>query len=109
MEHRLARLVQLGIRQARYFGREKTLFQLAMAAAVANFTLIAARGDGFGSALTPMLTLLLLATAILMAFYRPQPARPASQPVRIAGPLAQGPWLFRTTASIKMSVLWTDL
>jgi hypothetical protein len=40
-EHRLARLVQLGIRQARYFGRQKTLFQLLMAATVANLTLIA--------------------------------------------------------------------
>ena len=28
MEHRLARLMQLGIRQARYFGRAKTRFQL---------------------------------------------------------------------------------
>jgi len=42
-EHRLARLVQLGIRQARYFGRQKTLFQLLMAATVANLTLIAAK------------------------------------------------------------------
>ncbi len=41
-EHRIARLIQLGVRQARYFGREKTAFQLAMVAAVANFTLIAA-------------------------------------------------------------------
>lgn len=40
-EHRLARLVQLGIRQARYRGRAKTLFQLYMAAAVANLTLLA--------------------------------------------------------------------
>jgi hypothetical protein len=40
-EHRLARLVQLGIRQARYIGRAKTLFQLLMAAAVANLTLVA--------------------------------------------------------------------
>jgi len=40
-EHRLARLVQLGIRQARYFGRLKTLFQLLMAATVANLTLVA--------------------------------------------------------------------
>lgn len=37
VEHRIARLVQLGIRQARYFGRCKVAFQLAMAAAVANF------------------------------------------------------------------------
>ena len=42
-EHRLARLVQLGIRQARYFGRVKTLFQLLMAATVANLTLVAAK------------------------------------------------------------------
>jgi len=41
VEHRLARLVQLGIRQARYAGRTKTLFQLLMAAAVANLTLLA--------------------------------------------------------------------
>jgi len=42
-EHRLARLVQLGIRQSRYFGRVKTLFQLLMAATVANLTLVATR------------------------------------------------------------------
>ena len=36
VEHRLARLVQLGIRQARYFGRVKTKFQLYLAATVAN-------------------------------------------------------------------------
>lgn len=42
-EHRLARLMQLGMRQARYFGRTKTLFQLLMAAAVANLTLVATR------------------------------------------------------------------
>ena len=42
-EHRLARLVQLGARQARYFGRKKTLFQLLMAATVANLTLVATK------------------------------------------------------------------
>ena len=40
-EHRLARLQQLGIRQARYFGRVKTKFQLYLAATVANLTLLA--------------------------------------------------------------------
>jgi hypothetical protein len=40
-EHRLARLMQLGARQARYFDRTKTLFQLLMAATVANLTLMA--------------------------------------------------------------------
>jgi hypothetical protein len=44
-EHRIARLVQLGIRQARYFGHPKTLFQLAMAAAVANLTILMNRPD----------------------------------------------------------------
>jgi len=41
VEHRLARLVQLGLRQARYVGRAKTLFQLLIAATVANLTLLA--------------------------------------------------------------------
>jgi transposase len=44
-EHRLARLVQLGIRQARYFGRKKTAFQLLLAATVANLTLIASKTE----------------------------------------------------------------
>ena len=39
-EHRLARLVQLGVRQSRYFGRVKTRFQLYLAATVANLTLV---------------------------------------------------------------------
>ena len=39
-EHRLARLVQLGIRQSRYFERAKTKFQLYLAATVANLTLV---------------------------------------------------------------------
>ena len=42
-EHRLARVVQLGMRQARYFGRLKTLFQLFLAATVANLTLVAVK------------------------------------------------------------------
>jgi transposase len=42
-EHRLARLVQLGIRKARHFGGRKTLFQLRVAATVANLTLVASR------------------------------------------------------------------
>ena len=50
VEHRLARLVQLGVRQARYFGRAKTLFQLLMAAAVANLTLVAGRVGMMGEA-----------------------------------------------------------
>ena len=41
VEHRLARLVQLGIRH--YFGRVKTKFQLYLAATVANLTLVAGK------------------------------------------------------------------
>ena len=40
--HRLV-LVQLGIRQSRYFGRVKTRFQLYLAATVANLTLVAGK------------------------------------------------------------------
>ena len=45
VEHRLARLVQLGLRQSRYFGRVKTRFQLYLAATVANLTLVAGKID----------------------------------------------------------------
>jgi len=40
VEHRIGRLMQLGVRKSRYCGREKTLFQLLLAAAVANLTLV---------------------------------------------------------------------
>jgi len=43
VEHRIARLVGLGLRQSRYFGRKKTGLQVVMAAGVANLTL----GVGF--------------------------------------------------------------
>ena len=48
VEHRLARLVQLGIRQSRYFGRAKTRFQLLLAATVANLTLVAGKASTTG-------------------------------------------------------------
>ncbi len=48
VEHRLARLVQLGIRQSRFCGRSKTLYQLLMAATVANLTLTAGRTGALG-------------------------------------------------------------
>jgi transposase len=41
VEHRIARLVQLGIRQARHVGTPKLRFQLLLAAAVANLTYLA--------------------------------------------------------------------
>ena len=54
-EHRIARLVFLGIRKSRYFGRTKTCLQVVMAAVVANVTLVAgfcgrqAEGAGAGT------------------------------------------------------------
>jgi len=66
VEHRLARLVQFGIRQARYVGRAKTLFQLLMVAAVANLTLLANAGpDGTDRAAVAGAVLAL--TALLLA------------------------------------------
>ena len=49
VEHRIARLRQLGVRQARYIGRAKTLFQLVMAATVANLSLVASAAVTTGS------------------------------------------------------------
>lgn len=40
VEHRIARLVRLGVRQSRYFGKTKTRFQVIMAAVVANLSLV---------------------------------------------------------------------
>ena len=99
VEHRLARLVQLGIRQSRYFGRVKTRFQLYLAATVANLTLVAAKaglpadtggGSSIGSALRTgtirsafdfvparlgqILTLALLVSASLPKFISPNKA-----------------------------------
>jgi Transposase DDE domain/Transposase domain (DUF772) len=73
VEHRIARLVQLGIRQARYVGRAKTLFQLAMAAAVANLTLLAAADarQTAPAAAVAGLSVLILVLATLVA--RPSP------------------------------------
>ena len=93
VEHRLARQIQLGIRQSRYFGRAKTKFQLYLAA---NLTLVAAKaglpadtggdssvGSAFrtGSALdfvparlAQILTLALLTSASLPKYISPNKA-----------------------------------
>jgi hypothetical protein len=42
VEHRIGRLIQLGARQAKYFGKAKTQFQIALVATVANLMLVAA-------------------------------------------------------------------
>jgi hypothetical protein len=69
VEHRLARLVQLGIRQARYFGRAKTKWQLLLAAAVANLVLVAAWASATGTSPGPgaaSFSLLLQLTFLLL-------------------------------------------
>jgi hypothetical protein len=62
-EHRIARLVQLGLRKARYFGSRKVLFQLAMTAAVANLTLVATTPSVFVAVLCLLLLTFTAATA----------------------------------------------
>ena len=69
VEHRLARLVQLGIRQARYFGRKKTLFQLSMAATVANLTLVATKTGQMCSKIRPKVSFYSLVLAITKSIY----------------------------------------
>ena len=94
VEHRLARLVQLGIRQARYIGRTKTLFQVGLAAAVANLTLLAATSDATPvDRLWCMLSLVVALTAMLrlilgpayddlphQRLFRPPPPVPTRRP-----------------------------
>ena len=63
VEHRLARLMQLGTRQARYFGRTKTLFQLLLAATVANLTLVANKMGMMGKPKQ-------LTTTLISSFYQ---------------------------------------
>ncbi len=43
VEHRIGRLAQLGIRQARYLGRSKVAFQVSLLATIANLGLAAAK------------------------------------------------------------------
>jgi Transposase DDE domain/Transposase domain (DUF772) len=67
VEHRIARLVQLGIRQARYFGRTKTLFQLCLAAAVANLTLTATASHAATIGHSPLAASLIMAVATILS------------------------------------------
>lgn len=64
VEHRLGRLVQLGIRQAKYFGSAKVGFQVALAATVANLGLVAALAAEIGALASVLST---AATALSVA------------------------------------------
>ena len=74
VEHRFARLVQLGIRKSRYFGRAKTRFQLLLAATVANLTLLA---GALSPALSPLFRAVLTALRATGATTA-RPCRPAA-------------------------------
>jgi len=65
VEHRIGRLAQLGIRQAKYFGKTKTAFQLALTATVANLMLVAAVSREASSA---VLALALLVGVVSLGF-----------------------------------------
>jgi hypothetical protein len=67
VEHRLARMMQLGSRQARYFGRAKTELQWLLAATVANLTLVAGMQKGGKAAGGLCISLKRLLNAIRMA------------------------------------------
>jgi Transposase DDE domain/Transposase domain (DUF772) len=81
-EHRLARLVQLGLRQARYVGRAKTLFQLALAATVANLTLLAYADATSRGTAAPAALALAAAVTLLAVLLFARRALPAPPPAR---------------------------
>lgn len=88
VEHRLARLMQLGLRKARYFGTKKVLFQLAMAAAVANFTLVAARAINLSPSLSVLIyTIVVVCTGTIIGY--------ADRKRRVVSPV---PWLIPLAA-----------
>jgi len=99
VEHRIARMVQLGMRQARYCGRRKTLFQALLTATVANLTLIAGRMSAEGPSqgyLTSSADAVGTLPGVLQAlwgaasavFTRRRPSRRYPRPIRLGSPLS---------------------
>jgi len=95
-EHRLARMMQLGARQARYVGRAKTRLQWLLAATVANLTLALGfrkrQGTGnhpHGAPEAACMALQQLRTTLKTALQRlPRPAKPNSKPIIHNCPMA---------------------
>ena len=82
VEHRIARLVQLGCRQAREVGTPKIRFQLLLAAAVANLTYLAATDQPFGPDSGALGLLSTLLGRLLGVISRPLSSRwPADAPI----------------------------
>lgn len=83
-EHRLARMVQLGMRQARYFGHRKTLYQAMMTATVANLTLVATKtGKMRPSSRRPLSFFALAEPAIKSIWHRITSLHPSTPPARL--------------------------
>lgn len=76
VEHRFARLVQLDVRQARYFGRSKTEVQCVLAAVVANLTRVAAAVPVAAAAIDALIR----AIALVLAMAGPPPTRGRGAP-----------------------------
>jgi hypothetical protein len=83
VEHRIGCIVQLGARQAKYYGKSKTAFQIALIATVANLMLVAAVKGAASSAALP-LTLLVGIASLAFSWLAAQkgplktaPSRPA--------------------------------
>jgi transposase len=106
VEHRIARLVQLGIRQARYVGHPKTLFQLAMAATVANLTLLAglAVADATGTTHPTLATATAAAALLLTTLVFARSAHLVSLVARWCHTRASRWWGHTTTASALAAV-----
>ena len=75
VEHRIGRCIQLGGRKARYFGRKKLAFQIAMVAAVANLTLAVSVSHGGLETPSLILAALVLLVAAARGFARPETLR----------------------------------
>ena len=93
--------MQLGIRQARYVGRQKTLFQLLMAATVANLTLLASRGDWESWNEVPQALALSLLLLVVLAGTLPRPAAAPWSP--IAARIARHPRTHRRLSADLLS------
>lgn len=88
-EHRLARMVQLGARQARYVGRAKTELQWLLSAAIANLT------AAFGGVADLLRTLLSVICATLSLRTQPEERQRHSGHLP-RGLSCRGPWSVNT-------------
>jgi transposase len=90
VEHRIARLVQLGIRQARDVGTPKVQFQLLMAAAVANLTYLAASASSDSTVVGLLAALLAVLVAVPGRTLRPSSPADASLASRSTNTTSRG-------------------